>query len=287
MNEFFATLEKLLNTKFLKLGEAELTVSSIVYVLFLFLALIFLAGRLKKFVIRRIEISRPESLGSLRSIVRIVHHVVVAIGAAIILQSTGLNLSAFTVIAGAVGIGLGFGLQTIISNFFSGLIILFERPIKVGDRIEVASITGEVRDISIRATTIVTNDNIAVIVPNSEFISSTVVNWSFTDKIVRFKFEVGVSYASDPYLVKKLLLAVADNHSGVLKTPAPSVIFDAFGDSSLNFTLYAWTEDYYNRPRALKSEINFAIWDSFKESKIEIPFPQRDVHIYNKPEALV
>jgi small-conductance mechanosensitive channel len=262
-----------------ELGKTEFTISSITYLILMFALLFFLSNKSKKWILNRIDKTSRLNKGSFRSIAKIVHYVSVIIGSAIILQTSGFDLGAFTMIAGAVGIGLGFGLQTIVNNFFSGIIILFERPIKVGDRIEVGNVQGDVRDISIRATTVVTNDNIAIIVPNSEFISSTVVNWSFTDNNVRFKFSIGASYESDPHKIKEILLEVADQHKGILKNPPPTVRFDSFGDSSLDFVLIAWTQDYCHRPGALRSEVNFAIWDAFKKHNIQIPFPQRDIHI--------
>ena len=197
----------------------------------------------------------------------------------LVILTAGIDLSALTVLAGALGIGVGLGLQNIASNFVSGLSILFERPIKVGDRIEAGKITGDVVSISLRATTIVSNDNIAIIVPNTEFVSSTVINWSYTDRDVRFNIPVGVSYSSDPVVVKRLLLEVAADHPGVLKRPPPDVLFQEFGDSALNFVLRVWTQDYTTRPGVLRSELNFAISKKFKEHGIEIPFPQRDLHI--------
>ncbi|MDH4186160.1 MAG: mechanosensitive ion channel [Nitrospira sp.] len=154
-----------------------------------------------------------------------------------------------------------------------------ERLIKVGDRIEVGDVHGDVVNISPRATTIVTNDNIAIIVPNADFISSKVVNWSYTNRDVRFNFPVGVSYRSDPEQVHRVLLEVARAHPGVLNDPAPTVLFHEFGDSSLSFILRVWTRDYATIPGVLRSNLNFAINRAFKEQGIEIPFPQRDLHI--------
>jgi len=149
-----------------------------------------------------------------------------------------------TFLAGALGVGVGFGLQNITSNLISGIILLFERPIKIGDRIEVGGVHGDVVRISPRATTIVTNDNIAVIVPNSDFITGRITNWSYTDRDVRFHIPVGVSYRSGPEEVRRLLLAVAGAYPGVLKQPEPDAHFQEFGDSSLNFVLLVWTSDY-------------------------------------------
>jgi small-conductance mechanosensitive channel len=174
---------------------------------------------------------------------------------------------------------VGFGLQNITNNFVSGLILLFERPIKVGDRIDVGNVTGDVVKISPRATTIVTNDNIAIIVPNSEFISSQVINWSYANRDVRLNFPVGVAYHSDPELVRKALLEVAADHPGVLKERNADLLLQEFGDSSLNFILRVWTRGYTTTPGVLRSELNYAICRKFKERGIEIPFPQRDLHV--------
>ena len=174
-----------------------------------------------------------------------------------------------------------FGLQNITNNFVSGIIILFERPIKVGDRIEVGSVSGDVVKISMRSTTILTNDNIAIIVPNSDFISSTVINWSHTDRNVRFNIPVGVSYKSDPETVRNILMEVAKNNDGVLKNPSPDVLLGDYGDSSINFTLRVWTSDYITQPLVLKSQLYYSAFKKFKEHGIEIPFPQRDIHLKN------
>src|SRR5205085_3568177 len=159
------------------------------------------------------------------------------------------------------------------------LIILIERPIKIGDRIEVGKLNGEVIRVSARATTVLTNDNIAVIVPNSELISSAVINWSYPTKRVRFNIPVGVSYHSDPEIVRQILLDVAGSHEGVLKDPAPDVLLDEFGESSINFNLRVWTLEYVSKPGVLRSEINFSISKKFKEQGIQIPFPQREIHV--------
>lgn len=197
------------------------------------------------------------------------------------MQTVGINLSTLAILAGALGVGIGFGLQNITNNFVSGIIILFERPIKVGDRIQVGDVNGDVINISMRSTTVVTNDNISVIVPNSEFISSTVVNWSHTDRNVRFNIPVGVSYKEDPEIVKKILLEVAEAEEGVLKKPIPDVLFDEYGNSSLNFKLRVWTSSYITTPGVLKSRLYFEIFKNFRVHNIEIPFPQRDIHIKN------
>lgn len=208
----------------------------------------------------------------------IIRYVLIIIGLVIIIQTSGINLSALGILMGALGVGIGFGLQNITSNFISGIIILFERPIKVGDRVEIDDLKGNVVEISARATTINTNDNITVIVPNSDFINSRVINWSHNEKRIRLSFPVGfpiMKIRSD----QELLTQIALSNPGVLKTPPPYVLFDELGDSSLNFKLLVWTTDYINKPMILKSELYYEIFRRFREKGIEIPYPQRDLHL--------
>ncbi len=206
-------------------------------------------------------------------------YIVLITGAFLALDNCGINLSALTFWAGAVGVGVGFGLQNITSNFISGLVILAERPIKVGDRVEVEGKAGLVQAIRARSTTIVTNDNISLIVPNSKFIESTVTNWSHGDRRVRFLVPIGVAYGSDVERVVEALLSVAKAHPEVLTEPPPNVFFAEFGDSSLNFNLVVWTDTMSDRPKRFLSDLNFGIEKALRLAGIEIPFPQRDLHL--------
>lgn len=261
------------------IGGASYTLGTLLYLIVLVALLIYLTGKMKLWVTEQLLARTQLEVGVRQAIGSIFRYGFIAVGFAIILQTAGIDLSALTVLAGALGIGVGFGLQNIANNFISGLIILFERPIKVGDRIDVGGVTGDVVEISPRATTVVTNDNIAVIVPNSEFIASKVTNWSYTNRDVRLNFPVGVSYRSDPEQVRRALLEVAAAHPGVLTHPKADVLLQEFGDSSLNFILRVWTRAYTTTPGVLRSEINYALWKKFQEENIEIPFPQRDLHI--------
>lgn len=279
LREFLVQLRDWLDIPLIPIGGTRFTLWMLLYLLVLFALLVYVTGKLKGWMVERLLARTRIDIGVRQAVGSIFRYVIVAIGFMIILQTAGINLSALTVLAGALGIGVGFGLQNITNNFLSGLIILFERPIKVGDRIDVGSVTGDVVKISPRATTIVTNDNIAIIVPNSEFISSQVINWSYTNRDVRLNFPVGVAYHSDPELVRKTLLEVAASHPGVLKDRNADVLLQEFGDSSLNFILRVWTRDYTTTPGVLRSELNYAICKKFKEHGIEIPFPQRDLHV--------
>jgi len=267
------------------LGETPFTIGSILYLFVALTLLVLVTSFIKRILIYKILARYNLDIGVSQSIGTITRYLLMALGFVIIFQSTGIDLSVLGFLIGALGIGIGFGLQNITTNLISGIIILLERPVKVGDRIEVGSLSGNIVKIASRATTIITNDNIAVIVPNSEFINARVVNWSLHDRNIRFNFPVGVSYKEDPNQVRKLLLEVAKTIPGVLKKPAPDVLFEDYGDSSLNFNLRVWTSDYSNRKGVLKSKLYFAIFDKFKEHGIEIPFPQRDVHIKEFPES--
>ena len=262
---------------FFTLGNIELSVWLILKALIILWVFIvgsnLLDGFLRKNVYGRVHLD--ESVQYTFSVT--IKYIMLIMGVLIGLSSLGVQLATLTVFAGTLGIGIGFGLQDIAKNFISGLVMLVERPVKVGDYIEVKGLPGKVKDINARSTIVNTFDNISVIVPNSEFMNQQVVNWSYSDKITRLKLSVGVAYGTDPELVKEALLEAGKSHPDVMKRPEPYVWFTEFGDSSLNFELYVWTEDPNNR-FTMKSQINFAINRIFKEKGIKIPFPQRDIH---------
>ena len=193
---------------------------------------------------------------------------------------------ALTIFAGAVGVGVGLGLQNVTSNFISGLVVLAERPIQIGDRVELDKVAGQITAIHARSTTVLTNDNIAIVVPNSHFIEKAVTNWTHADPKVRLRIPIGVAYGSEVEKVRELLLSIAREHPAALKEPEPVVFFDGFGDNSLNFELGVWSAEMSSRPRRFRSDLNFAIERKLREAGIEIPFPQRDVYIRRAPPGL-
>ncbi len=182
-------------------------------------------------------------------------------------------------LGGAVGVGVGVGLQPVVNNFVSGIILLLERPIRVGDRVEIENLYGDIVRIAGRSTWVRTNDNVVIIVPNLEFITQRITNWTLNDQRVRLRLPIGVSYSAQPEVVRDTLLEVAGRNSNVLRDPKPDVIFTEFGDSSLNFELRVWTSTQVRTPQILKSELYFAAFRALGERNIEIPFPQRDIHI--------
>ena len=256
-------------------GVTPLQILIICAALFL---LVIVTGIVKRWVVNSLFKRIGIDPGTGQAFGTIGRYIIILIGSILILRTGGVDLQSLAMLAGAFSLGLGFGLQNIIHNFVSGLIILVERPIKLGDRIEVGSIVGRVVRISFRSTLVITNDNINMIVPNSEFISTTVTNWTQTDRDVRFAIPVGVSYDADPRQVEACLLEVATTHEGVLKDPAPDVLLTSFGDSAILFELRVWTRAMTDTPMILRSDLNFAIHAKFKERGIQIPFPQRVVH---------
>lgn len=209
---------------------------------------------------------------------RVAQYIIVIIGVLISFQFLEINLTSLAVIFGLLSVGIGFGLQNITANFISGLIIMFERPISVGDRVQVGDKEGDVTEISIRSTMIRTLNNISVIVPNSEFVENDVVNFSHGDPTFRLDIDVGVSYSSDLDNVLKALNEVAEEHPKVMKIPQHKVHLTNFGDSSWDMKLLVWIPNVKER-YTLRNEINQAIVRKFKEHEIEIPFPQRDLHL--------
>ncbi|MFO7527060.1 MAG: mechanosensitive ion channel [Ignavibacteriaceae bacterium] len=278
---FIENFWEFVNKPLFSLGNFDVTTWSLIYLLLLLFLLFYVTAKLKKWIVYKALASSTIDLGVRIAVGTIIRYVVVLIGLFVILQTIGIDLSSVTILAGALGVGIGFGLQNVTNNFVSGLIILFERPIKVGDRIEVGNVYGDVMKIAMRATTIITNDNITIIVPNSEFISSTVINWSHNNRDIRMNIPVGVSYNEDPEVVRKILLEIVNEYPGVLDHPKPDVLFEEYGDSALNFNLRVWTSEYINRPGVLKSQLYYEIFKRFRKEGIEIPFPQRDLHIKN------
>ena len=260
-------------------GADTVTIGGILLLVFLFASVIIVERILQRLLIRRF-LSKTRLQPSLQyGLSRIFGYTLIAIGFYVAFQAVGLDLSSLAIVAASVGVGVGFGLQNIINNFVSGIIILAERPISIGDRIDVAGVAGRVTKIQLRSTTVVTNDNITMIVPNADFISNTVTNWSHGDPKVRIRVPIGVAYGSDLKLLQRLLLEAAEEHPKALRDPSPVVLFTEFGDSSLNFELGVWTQEMTATPIHFTSQMNFIIEQKLRENDIEIPFPQRDLHV--------
>ncbi len=263
----------------LELGDLSLSLEFLIKAGVFLVVLGLIAGRVRQFT--REILARGSNLehGQRYAIEKAVGYAVIVFGTIVGLQSAGINLSSLAVVGGALGIGIGLGFQEATNNFLSGIILLVERPIKVGDRVEVGNLNGDVVRIGSRATWVRTNANITVIVPNSEFVMRQVINWTATDRQVRFDVPVGVTYKADPEEVRDVLIAIAIEDPDVLERPEPDVLFKGFGDSSLDFELRVWTQTQVRTPNVLRSRLYFAIFKEFGRRGIEIPYPQRDLHL--------
>lgn len=278
MDDMLQVADAVLHYEIFKLKEAPVTLMSLimfilVMLLFLVVSRLLVRGLMKR-ILNRFHIEE----GTQYPLRRITHYLVMSVGALVAFQFVGIDLSGLAVIFGLLSVGIGFGLQNVTSNFVSGVILLFERPIKVGDRVTVGDTEGDVLSINMRSTTIRSLNNISYIVPNSEFVSQRVINWSHGDPKIRVDIEVGVSYNSELDDVLQALAEVADEHPDVLTVPKPDVLFATFGDSSWNMKLRVWISSPRRHWR-IRSELNSAIVRKFREYNIEIPYPQRDLHV--------
>jgi small-conductance mechanosensitive channel len=207
----------------------------------------------------------------------VLRYLVIFFGVILALSYINVDLSKFNLMAGALGLGIGFGLQTVISNFVSGLILVFERPILPGDTVEVDNLFGTVKRIGIRSSSIKTFDGAEVVIPNNNLISNDLINWTLSDNIKRVEILIGTSYDSDPNKVLAVLRSCVDNYDYILTDPEPVVLFSDFGDSSLNFRLRFWVN--FEMGLQAQSDVSVEIYNRFKTEGIEIPYPQRDIHI--------
>jgi small-conductance mechanosensitive channel len=268
----------------IQIGQVQIRLGDVVYAVIILLIGVAVTRIFYRWLSRHI-LPRTELEPSLQnSIATIAGYIGVIAAISLALARLGVNLENIALVAGALSIGIGFGLQSIVSNFVSGLILLTERPIRVGDWIVAGGEEGFVRKISVRSTEIETFERASVILPNSDLITNVVKNWTHSDKLGRLAIPVGVSYDADPDHVRRTLSAIAADHPLLLKDPSPQVLFMNFGESSLDFELRGVVADVNQRLSAA-SELRFAILRRFREEGIEIPFPQRDLHIRSAPES--
>lgn len=267
-----------------EVGDIQLTTLNLIHIVVI-LTIAWWVSKLGRRGIERLSALRPNmNRASVYTLSRLLHYIVMTVGFLIGLSAIGIDLSKFALFASALGVGVGFGLQTLVSNFIAGLMLLFEKSLKVGDYIELESgISGEVREINIRSTVITTNDNIDIVVPNSVFVNGHVMNWTMRDVYRRIHVPFGVAYGSDKELVRKAVLEAADTVPHTLTTDEsrkPQVWLTGFGDSSLDFELIVWlTSGAVKRPGAVQADYLWAIETALGKYGIEIPFPQRDLHV--------
>ncbi len=270
INSFFSPI--------IPVGDNVYSVIQIVVLIGLLFVLVIGAGLVSNLLRSRILQMAGISSGAQAVIATLTRYTLIAIGMVVLLQIWGLDLSSLTLLASALGVGIGFGLQNIAKDFGSGLVLLFERPVQVGDFVEVGEFMGTVARIGARSTNIKTLSQVSVIVPNSYFLENQVINWSHDNPLSRIAIPVGVSYNSEPETVRKILLEAGQDHPDIVALPAPQVFFKGFGDSALNFELLVWLVEP-NRQPIIKSDLYFSIFKLLRQHQIEIPFPQRDLHL--------
>jgi len=265
-----------LSEPMLRISEAKISVISILISLLVILASVRVAKMLGQLVNSALK-KRGVDSGVRDSLEKFVRYGTIALGVLFSLDNLGVSFNSLAALGAVLMVGIGFGLQNITQNFISGIILLIERPVKVGDIVKVGSSTGRIVDIRVRSTLIQTRDDITIIVPNSRFVSEEVINDSYTGQKIRQHVRVGVAYGSDVPKVKSILLKVASAHPKVMADPKPIVVFEDFGDSSLDFDLRFWCADLWEMDN-VNSDIRCEIDRLFREEKVEIPFPQRDLH---------
>jgi small-conductance mechanosensitive channel len=266
-----------LNLTLFSIQNTPVTTASILVFLIVIVLFSFAGKVVSRLLFNRVLKKVQMDEGVRYMLVRFTNYFIVFVGVVISFQILGIDLSGLAVIFGLLSVGIGFGLQNITSNFISGLILLIERPIKIGDRVVVNGIEGDIAHINMRSTTIQSLDNISIIVPNADFISGSVINYSHGDTRIRVRVGVGVSYGSDLDLVLRTLKEAAMMHDEVLKSPEPVVVLKDFGDSSWDMAVVSWIANAKRHP-IIESDIRMNIVRLFKKHGIEIPFPQRDIN---------
>jgi len=283
LQAFFKQMSAVFSASIFEIGGTQYSANLIATLILVLIGVFWISQFLSNLIKRGLLARLIPERGSREVVAAFVRYSLTFLGIVIVLQTAGVNLSSLTIFAGVLGIGLGFGLQNLASNFISGLTILLEQPIRVGDFIQVNELLGTVEDISIRSTVVRTQDGVFVIVPNIKFVENHVVNWSYRDPRCRIHIPVSVEYGSDAVLISEALLEAARKEPRVLADPVPRVWLRQFGESSLNFELLVWIDKpAENEP--IKSSLNFLINQSFRTRGIEMPFPQRELYIRNIEE---
>ncbi|MEM6265036.1 MAG: mechanosensitive ion channel domain-containing protein [Bacteroidota bacterium] len=276
-----------LNRSLFRVNKFDLTLSSLLQI-----AVILMVARLSIELVQRFVLAGKVSTdrldeGRRYAVFQIFKYLTYVLAILLSLSSVGLDINVLIASSAALLVGLGFGMQGIFNDVISGIVILFEGTIEVNDIVDVGGLVGRVKEIRLRTTEIETKDSVGIIVPNSKFTGDNVINWSHTATETRIRVSVGVSYDSDVQTVKRVMIECAQNHGDILKYPKPTVFFQEFADSSLNFDLVFWIIKNFETER-IQSDIRYAIFAAFKKQNIQIPFPQRDLHFISdtrKPSA--
>lgn len=276
-------ISNFLGFELFKTKSYSLQIADIFYVVLVFIAVKFFLWLISKWI-KRVGKDKGLEYGRQYAMFQIFRYLIWVIAFVLILDGIGINVTILLAGSAALLVGLGLGIQQTFNDFFSGIVLLIDGTVKVDDVIEVDGMVATVKEIGIRSSTVITRNDIFVLVPNSKFTSEKVVNWSHSRRNSRFIVDIGVAYDSDVELVKKCLLLIANSDERILKDPAPFVRLESFDDSAIKFALYFWSEDAF-RIEQVKSDTRFAIIKAFREHKITIPFPQHDVYIKKNEQA--
>lgn len=279
-------MNKFLDYPLLKLAGGSITPGSIALALAIIIVSVAAAGLVARSV-RRLLAYRGLSVGAQHAISKILRYTLIGLGVVIAIDSMGINLDALFAASAVLAVGIGFGLQSIAQNFVSGVVLLIEQPVRQGDFVKVQNVLGLIDDIGLRATRIITRDEVTLIVPNSQLVNEEVVNLSRPTTNLRVHVTVGVAYGTDVEKIREILLEIGQAHPQALKQPTPEVRFEDFGASSLDFGLLVWVADPFEEGLRIASDLRFAIEARFREHGIEIPFPQQDLHIRSGIEKLL
>jgi small-conductance mechanosensitive channel len=284
-DELSEAIKDLLSLGF-NLGDQRISLGLVVISAGILYGSFLVSSIVQKLLMDQVLEKRRVETGVRASIARLVHYVLIFVGFVVALLALGFEFTKLTIILSALGVGIGFGLQGIVNNFVSGLILLFERPVRVVDYIELGGKWAEIKNIGLRATTVQTFDQPDVIIPNADLVSNQVINWTLSNRRVRLIIPVGVAYGSDIELVMKTLVACAGENSGIAEEPTPQMLFQSFGESSLDFDLRVWVLDADNW-LVVSSELHQEIERRFRKAKIEIAFPQRDLHLRSREDSII
>ncbi len=278
--------ESVLNSLAITIGSLRLSVLLVARAAIIVTILVWAATALSRFIsarVRRVTGLSPSIQILTGNLIRIA---LISIAVLIGLNTVGINLTAFTVFSGAIGVGVGFGLQRIVSNFVSGIILLMERSLKPGDVIEIGETFGQVTSVNARYTAVRGRDGKEYLIPNENLIANQVINWSYSSQLVRIDVEFGVAYSSDLRQVRALAVTAAQQTARVLSAPVPVCHVKGFGDSAVNFILFFWIADPANGVTNIKGEVLLNLWDALHEHSVDMPFPQREVHLHNAAREL-
>ena len=283
MQQIFTIISDIFTSPLFQIGGESVSLLWILKLLTWLLVITFLVKIVKRFLKYRILAKLRIDEGNREAIATLISYAIGTLGYIIVVQTSGINLAAFAVVVGGLGVGIGFGLQDVTKNLVSGLTILMERKLKVGDFIDFDGIFGYIEEISIRSTVMRTLAGRYVVIPNSELVENRIINYSYQNFTGRIEIAVGVAYGTDLVLVTETLLKSAYMESSVLENPIPKVIFKGFGDSSLDFELWVWVERIDRAP-LIKSSLHYIIEYNLRQQNINIPFPQRDLWLKNSPD---